>query len=47
MEEAFVVAMEGWPGHGIPDSPGAWITRVARNKAIDRLRRERRWRRSG
>jgi RNA polymerase sigma-70 factor, ECF subfamily len=36
-----VVALERWPGDGVPDNPGAWITRVARNKAIDRLRRER------
>jgi RNA polymerase sigma-70 factor (ECF subfamily) len=36
-----VVALERWPREGTPDNPGAWITRVARNKAIDRLRRER------
>jgi RNA polymerase sigma-70 factor, ECF subfamily len=36
-----VVAIERWPSDGVPDNPGAWITRVARNKAIDRLRRER------
>jgi len=36
-----VVALERWPADGVPDNPGAWITRVARNKAIDRLRRER------
>ena len=41
VQEAFVVALERWPDDGIPDNPGAWITRVARNKAIDRLRRER------
>jgi RNA polymerase sigma-70 factor, ECF subfamily len=41
VQEAFLVALERWPGDGVPDSPGAWITRVARNKAIDRLRRER------
>jgi RNA polymerase sigma-70 factor (ECF subfamily) len=40
VQEAFVVALERWPRDGMPDSPGAWITRVARNKAIDRLRRE-------
>ena len=34
--------MQVWPERGIPDSPGAWITTTARNKAIDRLRRERR-----
>jgi RNA polymerase sigma-70 factor, ECF subfamily len=36
------VAMQVWPERGIPDNPGAWITTTARNKAIDRLRRERR-----
>jgi RNA polymerase sigma-70 factor (ECF subfamily) len=36
-----VVALERWPRDGLPDNPGAWITRVARNKAIDRLRRAR------
>jgi RNA polymerase sigma-70 factor, ECF subfamily len=34
--------MQVWPKRGIPDNPGAWITTTARNKAIDRLRRERR-----
>jgi RNA polymerase sigma-70 factor (ECF subfamily) len=34
-----VVALERWPADGIPDNPGAWITKVARNRAIDRLRR--------
>ena len=41
VQEAFAVALERWPDDGVPDNPGAWITRVARNKAIDRLRRER------
>ena len=41
VQEAFVVALERWPRDGLPDNPGAWITRVARNKAIDRLRRAR------
>jgi RNA polymerase sigma-70 factor, ECF subfamily len=41
VQEAFVVALERWPRDGTPDNPGAWITRVARNSAIDRLRRER------
>lgn len=41
VQEAFVVALERWPRDGVPHNPGAWITRVARNKAIDRLRRER------
>src|SRR5207247_878439 len=41
VQEAFAVALARWPADGIPDNPGAWITRTARNKAIDRLRRER------
>jgi RNA polymerase sigma-70 factor, ECF subfamily len=41
VQEAFVVALERWPRDGVPENPGAWITRVARNRAIDRLRRER------
>ena len=36
-----MVALERWPRDGIPRNPGAWITRVARNKAIDRMRRAR------
>src|SRR5919106_1072054 len=42
VQEAFAVAMERWARDGIPDNPGAWITTTARNKAIDRIRRERR-----
>src|ERR1017187_5579529 len=38
--EAFAVAAEQWPKRGIPPNPGGWITTTARNKAIDRLRRE-------
>jgi RNA polymerase sigma-70 factor (ECF subfamily) len=34
------VALERWPQDGVPRNPWAWIIRVARNKAIDRLRRE-------
>ena len=41
VQEAFVVAIQRWPATGVPDRPGAWITTTARNKAIDRLRRER------
>jgi RNA polymerase sigma-70 factor (ECF subfamily) len=40
VQEAFIVALERWPRGGVPDNPGAWITSVARNKAIDRVRRE-------
>ncbi len=38
--EAFAIAAEQWPRRGIPPNPGAWITTTARNRAIDRLRRE-------
>jgi RNA polymerase sigma-70 factor (ECF subfamily) len=42
VQEAFVVALDRWPHDGLPANPGAWITAVARNRALDRLRRERR-----
>jgi RNA polymerase sigma-70 factor (ECF subfamily) len=38
--EAFAIAAARWPDTGIPPNPGAWITTTARNRAIDRLRRE-------
>src|SRR5262245_17055817 len=38
--EAFAIATEQWPIHGVPPNPGGWITTTARNRAIDRLRRE-------
>src|SRR3954466_10531711 len=38
--EAFAVAAEQWPVKGVPPNPGGWITTTARNRAIDRLRRE-------
>jgi RNA polymerase sigma-70 factor (ECF subfamily) len=41
VQEAFVAALERWPRDGVPENPAAWIMRVARNRAIDRLRRER------
>jgi RNA polymerase sigma-70 factor (ECF subfamily) len=41
VQDAFAQAMRVWPERGIPDNPGAWITTTARNRAIDRLRRER------
>jgi RNA polymerase sigma-70 factor (ECF subfamily) len=40
VQDAFVVALERWPRDGVPANPGAWITQVARNRAIDRIRRE-------
>ena len=41
MQDAFAVALERWPRAGIPSRPGAWIQTVARNAAIDRIRRAR------
>jgi RNA polymerase sigma-70 factor (ECF subfamily) len=38
--EALVAALEKWPGSGVPPNPGAWLTTVAGNRAIDRIRRE-------
>jgi len=38
--EAFAIAAARWPETGVPPNPGAWITTTARNRAIDRLRRE-------
>src|SRR4051794_41390632 len=40
-QEAFAVAAERWPREGVPANPGAWLTATARNRAIDRIRRER------
>jgi RNA polymerase sigma-70 factor (ECF subfamily) len=38
--EAFAIAAAQWPERGVPPNPGGWITTTARNRAIDRLRRE-------
>ncbi|WP_051808374.1 RNA polymerase sigma factor [Actinoplanes subtropicus] len=40
VQEAFVAAVRRWPEGGIPPSPAGWIITTARNRAIDRLRRE-------
>jgi RNA polymerase sigma-70 factor (ECF subfamily) len=40
-QEAFAIAAERWSRDAIPRNPGAWLTTTARNRAIDRLRRER------
>jgi RNA polymerase sigma-70 factor, ECF subfamily len=40
-QEAFAVASERWPRDGIPASPAAWLIATGRNRAIDRIRRER------
>jgi RNA polymerase sigma-70 factor (ECF subfamily) len=40
-QEAFMVASERWPTDGVPANPRAWLVATARNRAIDRLRRQR------
>jgi RNA polymerase sigma-70 factor (ECF subfamily) len=40
-QEAFAVAAERWPRDGVPANPGAWLISTARNRAIDRIRRNR------
>jgi len=42
-QDAFAAAIEQWPVAGIPEFPRAWIIQTARHKAIDRLRRQRRF----
>ncbi|MFI0487465.1 RNA polymerase sigma factor [Actinomadura sp. 9N215] len=39
-QDAFAVALASWPRDGVPRRPGAWLTTAARNRAIDRLRRD-------
>jgi RNA polymerase sigma-70 factor (ECF subfamily) len=38
-QDAFARALETWPRDGVPRKPGAWLTTIARNRAVDRLRR--------
>src|SRR6266540_3364507 len=40
-QEAFAIAAERWPRDGVPTSPGAWLVTTARNRAINRIRRDR------
>jgi RNA polymerase sigma-70 factor (ECF subfamily) len=42
-QEAFAAAVDQWREHGVPDSPPAWIIQTARHKAIDRIRRQQRF----
>jgi len=44
VQDSLVVALEKWPEQGIPDKPGAWLMTTARRRAIDILRRDRRYR---
>lgn len=41
-QDALVTALEQWPSSGIPENPGAWLMAVAKRRAVDRLRRNRR-----
>jgi RNA polymerase sigma-70 factor (ECF subfamily) len=41
VQDAFATALERWPREGTPRKPGAWIVTTARNRAIDRIRRDR------
>jgi RNA polymerase sigma-70 factor (ECF subfamily) len=40
VQDAFATALERWPRDGVPTNPGAWIIATARNRAIDRIRRD-------
>ncbi len=40
-QDALVAALEKWPQSGVPENPGAWLRTTARNRALDRLRRDR------
>jgi RNA polymerase sigma-70 factor, ECF subfamily len=40
-QEAFAIAAERWPRDGMPENPRAWLVTTARNRAIDRIRRDR------
>jgi RNA polymerase sigma factor (sigma-70 family) len=44
VQDSLVAALEKWPEHGIPDNPGAWLMTTARRRAIDILRRDKRYR---
>lgn len=44
VQEAYAAALRTWPDVGVPSNPAGWVTTVARNRAIDRLRRDRRLR---
>jgi RNA polymerase sigma-70 factor (ECF subfamily) len=41
VQDAFAIALDRWPRDGVPRNPAAWIVTTARNRAIDRLRRDR------
>ncbi|WP_331768289.1 DUF6596 domain-containing protein [Embleya sp. NBC_00896] len=41
-QDALVAALEQWPESGVPDNPGAWLTTIAKRRAVDHIRRNRR-----
>ncbi|MCP3994629.1 MAG: sigma-70 family RNA polymerase sigma factor [bacterium] len=43
LQDAAVAALEHWPKRGLPDHPRAWLLQTARNKVVDRIRRDRRF----
>src|SRR5581483_1724933 len=43
VQDSLVIALDRWPETGIPDNPGAWLMTTARRRAIDLLRRDRKW----
>src|SRR5580700_3587977 len=43
LQEAYAAALQKWPTDGTPTNPRAWLVSTARHKAIDRLRRDRRF----
>lgn len=47
VHDAMVQALQSWPFQGIPDNPRAWLYRVAKNRALDVVRRENRFRQIG
>jgi RNA polymerase sigma factor (sigma-70 family) len=44
VQDAAIAALEHWPGEGIPTNPGAWLMTTARRRAVDRVRRQARYR---
>ncbi len=43
VQDSLLAALESWPVHGIPEKPGAWLMTAARRRAIDVLRRDKRY----
>ena len=43
VQDAFLVALQRWPGEGTPANPFAWLVSTARNRVVDQLRRRARF----